>query len=211
MDLFKRACESCDVPWRPDSVEKLIVKHYRNIGRPLRRCHPRDLLHQVSCLCAYRGERIELRPEFLDLACTNYFGNQPIMQSSAAMVAKPVGWDIPNQNGQSVTAPKLVRPAPNSLRPQESQPVIDQPLRNPALNSQSVRGQPMNSQPMNSQPWRTEVIRNPTSFNGPMNPPLQPVVVANPNATPMMQVPRPTRAPALPDLTGTSIPTSERA
>ena len=137
MDLFKRACEGTDVPWRPDLIEKLIVKHYHNVGRPLRRCHPRDLLKQVVCLCAYRGERVELRTEFLDLACTNYFGNQPIMQSSESMLAKPVGWDVPNQNGPNVTGNGgvgLNRSTPTFLG-------------------------------VNSQPLRTEVLRNPASAN----------------------------------------------
>ncbi len=137
MDLFKRACEGTDVPWRPDLIEKLIVKHYHNVGRPLRRCHPRDLLKQVVCLCAYRGERVELRTEFLDLACTNYFGNQPIMQSSESMLAKPVGWDVPNQKGANATGNGGVgfnRPTPTSLG-------------------------------VNSQPLRTEVIRNPAAPN----------------------------------------------
>ncbi len=219
MDLFKRACESSDVPWRPDSVEKLIVKHYRNLGRPLRRCHPRDLLHQVSCLCAYRGERVELRPEFLDLACTNYFGNQPIMQSSAAMVAKPLGRDVPNQNGHGVAAPKLIRPAPNSLTSQNSPPVNGQPMRSQPLNSQPIRSQPMNSQPMNSQPmnsqpmnsqpWRTEVIRDQASSNGLPTPPSQSVVLSIPNTNEKKQVPRPTRAPESPNLMGLSQPASE--
>jgi hypothetical protein len=96
MELFHRACESSSIPWRPDSVEKLIAKHYRSVNRPLRRCHPRDLLHQIKCLCLYRGERPELRPELLDIACKNYFGNQPIFQSSAASLASPGGWQVSN-------------------------------------------------------------------------------------------------------------------
>ena len=96
MELFRRACESSDIPWRPDSVEKLIVKHYRSVNRPLRRCHARDLLHQIKCLCLYRGERPELRPELLDIACKNYFGNQPVFRPSAASLAAPGGRQLPN-------------------------------------------------------------------------------------------------------------------
>lgn len=101
MELFRRSCESLSIPWRPDSVEKLIAKHYRSVNRPLRRCHARDLLHQIKCLCLYRGERPELRPDLLDIACKNYFGNQPIFQSSAASLAPPVGWQIPNSARQT--------------------------------------------------------------------------------------------------------------
>lgn len=105
MELFRRACESCSIPWRPDSIEKLIAKHYRSVNRPLRRCHARDLLHQIKCLCLYRGERPELRPELLDIACKNYFGNQPIFQSSAATLAPPVGWQVPNNAKPSSAKP----------------------------------------------------------------------------------------------------------
>ena len=96
MELFRRACESSSIPWRPDTVEKLIEKHYRSVNRPLRRCHARDLLHQIKCLCLYRDERLELRTELFDIACRNYFGNQPIFKSSAEGLAPPVGWQIPS-------------------------------------------------------------------------------------------------------------------
>ena len=34
VELFKRACEANDIPWRAESVEKLIAKHYRGVNRP---------------------------------------------------------------------------------------------------------------------------------------------------------------------------------
>ncbi|HUP81286.1 MAG TPA: hypothetical protein VM260_22230, partial [Pirellula sp.] len=193
IDLFKRACEGSDVPWRPDIIERLVMKHYRNIGRPLRRCHPRDLLHQVSCLCAYRGERVELRTEFLDLACTNYFGNQPIMQSSAAMVAKPVGMNASNQNGPNVTSPvidaRILRPTPTSLAAQDSQLVRRPPLNSQPLNSQPLNSRPLNCKPLNSQQvsqsWRTEVIRAPsTAIELPK--PLSRPIATSPNSIPFI-------------------------
>ncbi len=146
MELFKRSCENAEVTWRPDVVEKLIVKHYRSVGRPLRRCHPRDLLHQVTCLCAYRGERVELRPEFLDLACTNYFGNQPIMRSSVAMNSKPVGWDLPVQS-----------------RPSIGLPTPSQPLNRPTENPITA---PI-SQPLRNQTLKTEILSNPVTSQRP--------------------------------------------
>jgi hypothetical protein len=76
IELFQRACLGLSIDWRPDIVDAFIERHYRSKGRNLRRCHPRDLLAQVVALAAYRGERAELRTEFLDLACNNYFGLQ---------------------------------------------------------------------------------------------------------------------------------------
>jgi len=112
VELFKRGCESNSIPWRSESVETLIAKHYRAVNRPLRRCHPRDLLQQVKCLCAYRGERTELRPELLDIACKNYFGNQPIFKSSEQSSSRAVGWDVPNF---APTSPS--RPTPSKTMP----------------------------------------------------------------------------------------------
>jgi len=205
MDLFKRACESADVPWRPDSVEKLIGKHYRSIGRPLRRCHPRDLLHQVSCLCAYRGERVELRPEFLDLACINYFGNQPIMKSSASLMAKPIGWDVPNHSRPSVTAPvgdsRLSQPM---SRLNSSQSMLSQPMTNRGV------GQPVRTNPNQTlvipesariaPSFNTAVAPNrsqpPTSIQTPGNQstynsrPFSPNMLKNPNELPSTPAPQ---------------------
>ncbi len=40
VELFRRACESLAITWRPDVIEKLIERQYVAVGRPLRRCHP---------------------------------------------------------------------------------------------------------------------------------------------------------------------------
>ncbi len=211
MDLFKRACDSAEVTWRPEVVEKLIVKHYRSVGRPLRRCHPRDLLHQVTCLCAYRGERVELRPEFLDLACTNYFGNQPIMRSSVAMNSKPVGWDVPVQGraglSQPTVAPPINRPAQASLTAPVS-PLV----RSPTLNTELLRDSMANQRPSmvnpNSVPFSATQYRTPgpvaTSTRQAMQEP------ASIRQTPAPSVPRPVQLPAISELPSTnSIPSEQ--
>lgn len=191
IDLFKRACEASDVTWRPDVIEKLVVKHYLSVGRPLRRCHPRDLLRQVKCLCAYRSERVELRPEFLDLACSNYFGNQPIMLSSAAMMSKPVGWEIPNLQGTKLPSP-----------------VHDVVLNGPVQESTALQ----NSQPLRSQTLQTEVLRQQLSI-GLVSPPRQTGRPPNLNAIPItpQQIARPLLSTALPQSPVPLSPTNERA
>jgi hypothetical protein len=57
----------------PKSVDYLIEKHYRPVGRPFRCCQPRDLLAQVRYYCLYHSLQPELRPEYLDFAVENYF------------------------------------------------------------------------------------------------------------------------------------------
>ena len=149
VELFKRACEANDVPWRIDAVENLISRHYRSVNRPLRRCHPRDLLKQVRCLCAYRGQRAELRPELLDIACRNYFGNQPIFQSSASSNAPPVGWEVPNHK-----APVMGRaPIPQGVVPS-------------GISSRAVpQGQILGTEVLSSPPSLRGPVLNPPSFS----------------------------------------------
>lgn len=56
----------------PEAAEYLLDK-YRQSGRQLRRCHPRDLLKQVRNACAYRKIKPQLRAELLDQAWRSYF------------------------------------------------------------------------------------------------------------------------------------------
>lgn len=56
----------------PEAAEYLLDK-YRQTGRELRRCHPRDLLKQVRNACAYRKIKPQLRAELLDQAWRSYF------------------------------------------------------------------------------------------------------------------------------------------
>lgn len=56
----------------PEAAEHLL-RFYRGNNRPLRRCHPRDLLTQVASFCRYRKIPLTIRPEYLDQACRSYF------------------------------------------------------------------------------------------------------------------------------------------
>lgn len=50
-----------------------LLGFYQRTGRPIRRCHPRDLLQQVKNYCIYRQLPLAIRPEYLDHACRSYF------------------------------------------------------------------------------------------------------------------------------------------
>ena len=56
-----------------NQVDYLINTHFIPYGRPMRRCHPRDLLKQIRNFCAYNDLKLELRKEYLDLVVTSYF------------------------------------------------------------------------------------------------------------------------------------------
>ena len=71
--LFRVICKSMGIPFRPDVIDYLIETHYRAIGRPMRMCQPRDLLLQVKNYCLYNELEPELRNEYFDFACENYF------------------------------------------------------------------------------------------------------------------------------------------
>ena len=66
-------CGVVGVPYRSSAIDYLLEKHYKPTGRPMRMCHPRDLLLQVKHYCLYNDLPIELDDRYLDFACENYF------------------------------------------------------------------------------------------------------------------------------------------
>jgi hypothetical protein len=70
----------------------------------------------VVALAAYRGERAELRMEFLDLACNNYFG----LQSPA--LNKLSSRDSVAGHAPQPTLPTAKTPPPTVNRPQTQSP-----------------------------------------------------------------------------------------
>jgi predicted ATPase with chaperone activity len=72
--LFELYANQYGCRFEPESVRYLIDTHYRATGRPMRRCHPRDLLRQVRNYCRYRRLPFEMRRSYLDRAVTTYFG-----------------------------------------------------------------------------------------------------------------------------------------
>ncbi|AMV33342.1 hypothetical protein VN12_14540 [Pirellula sp. SH-Sr6A] len=71
--LFEIMCKSLNIPHRPEIIDYLIEKHYKPIGRPMRNCHPRDLLLQVRAYCYFNSSPLELKKEYIDFAVENYF------------------------------------------------------------------------------------------------------------------------------------------
>jgi predicted ATPase with chaperone activity len=71
--LFEIYCAQFQCAFRPDVVDDLLERHYRQPGRALRRCHPRDLLQQVRNFCSYNELPMEMRSEYFDRAVKTYF------------------------------------------------------------------------------------------------------------------------------------------
>jgi predicted ATPase with chaperone activity len=71
--LFEIYCRSFDCEFRAEVVDYLLVEHYHPFDRPLRRCHPRDLLSQIQNYCRYNDLPMEMRPEYFDRVVKSYF------------------------------------------------------------------------------------------------------------------------------------------
>ena len=71
--IFELNCKRRNMRFHQVMVAYLQRRHYKPLGRPLRACHPRDLLDQVSALCRYRGIEPAISRELLDAACASYF------------------------------------------------------------------------------------------------------------------------------------------
>ncbi len=71
--IFEMNCRQRRLQFHQVVVAYLQRRHYQPAGRPLRACHPRDLLDQVMALCRYRGIEPTINKELLDAACASYF------------------------------------------------------------------------------------------------------------------------------------------
>jgi hypothetical protein len=75
--IFEMNCRRRQLTFHPVMVAYLQRRHYRPAGRPLRSCHPRDILDQVAALCRYRRMQPTITKELLDFACASYFVDDP--------------------------------------------------------------------------------------------------------------------------------------
>jgi hypothetical protein len=71
--IFEMNCRRRNLRFHRVMVAYLQRRHYAPANRPLRACHPRDLLDQVTALCRYRGIEPAITRELLDAACASYF------------------------------------------------------------------------------------------------------------------------------------------
>lgn len=71
--IFRDYCDTFGPPFKPEMLDYLIEKHYRQAGRGFRATHPRDLLSQLADIARFNELPIELTPELLDAAVETYF------------------------------------------------------------------------------------------------------------------------------------------
>lgn len=71
--LFEIMCKVTNIPYNAEAIDYVIKTHYLPVDRPFRNCQPRDLLLQVRNFCLYNDLEVELKNEYFDFACDNYF------------------------------------------------------------------------------------------------------------------------------------------
>ena len=71
--LFRIASERLGCDYDPGPVDYLLQNFYASVGRPLRRCHARDLLLQIRNLCTYHDKPFEMLPEHFDAVANCFF------------------------------------------------------------------------------------------------------------------------------------------
>lgn len=72
-ELFKIMCPKMGFEFSDENIDYLLETHYRAGKRPMRCCHPRDLLLQIKNHSKYSGAEQALSPENFDFAVENYF------------------------------------------------------------------------------------------------------------------------------------------
>ena len=71
--LFQIYCKKFKCEYDAEVVEYLIKTHFTEADRRMRRCHPRDLLSQISNFCNYNDLPMQIKKEYFDLVVRSYF------------------------------------------------------------------------------------------------------------------------------------------
>ncbi|MBC7227260.1 MAG: AAA family ATPase [Thermoflexales bacterium] len=72
-EIFRRVCQQKGVPYDDRGLAYLLQEHYIKPKRPLRACHPRDLVEQLIDIARYLNVPPTLSPDLIDRAASAYF------------------------------------------------------------------------------------------------------------------------------------------
>jgi hypothetical protein len=73
IEIFRRFCQSKSLPYDEGLIDKFLEKQYRASGKPLRRCHPRDVLSHAIDVLRFEKREWLLTEEVLDHAFESCF------------------------------------------------------------------------------------------------------------------------------------------
>ncbi len=71
--IFQRECIKRDIPFEEEGLAYLLREYYIKPNKPLRACHPRDLLDEIADIARYRSVIPRLSQDLIDRACRAYF------------------------------------------------------------------------------------------------------------------------------------------
>ncbi len=76
-DQFRRICgvvaPALGIDPAPERIDHLIENYFVATGRPMRCCHPRDLMLQIRSYCSYHDVPPAMTDDAVEFAVTNYF------------------------------------------------------------------------------------------------------------------------------------------
>jgi len=72
-EIFASECKMRGIKFEKEAFMHLLREYYLKAGRPLRACHPRDLLEQVVDFAQYRDEPVVMSLDLVDRAARSYF------------------------------------------------------------------------------------------------------------------------------------------
>jgi hypothetical protein len=74
--IWKLVCKGRKVEYDDKGVDYLVEKWYQPFKRPLRMCHPRDIVDQMINIAKYNMQRVSFDPDLIDASCATYFVTQ---------------------------------------------------------------------------------------------------------------------------------------
>ncbi|HJT86603.1 MAG TPA: hypothetical protein VJ732_02080 [Bryobacteraceae bacterium] len=89
--IFEQFCEQRSLPCSRGLITRFLDRHYRGTSKPLRRCHPRDVLSHALNLMHFEKLPVELNDAILDRAFESCFVQE---DEDAAPLALPA--EIPS-------------------------------------------------------------------------------------------------------------------
>ena len=74
-EILVNACAARGFKFDEAAYAYLLEEYYFAMARPMRGCHPRDLLKQMITFATYRGEPLVMNRKLVDLAAHSYFAD----------------------------------------------------------------------------------------------------------------------------------------
>lgn len=72
-EIFEARCAHTGLGFDEDAFTHLLDRHYTTRGRHFRACHPRDLVHHMLDIAAFKELPPRMTPGLVDEACATYF------------------------------------------------------------------------------------------------------------------------------------------